>query len=189
MHTIIFGSAHVIVKKIKITSSILIVINHDNLSSSSSDTNSEILSTSLLISSSSASRIASINRDWLQVVTFPSWDSGVSFWIDAEPGVVTFSYEISEIWEDVLKLPKFLEAFRNFRIVQKNLLGGFRQRSCSLKSKMFISTFLASSTRPSLLDDPSGIQTQVSRVGRVKNQRLMPTKLWLPTHIVDCCCT
>ncbi len=39
----------------------------------------------------------------------------------------------------------------------------------------------------SLLNDPSGIRTHVSRVSRVKNQCLKPTKLQLPIHIVDCC--
>ena len=41
----------------------------------------------------------------------------------------------------------------------------------------------------SLLDAPSGIRTHVSRVCWVKNECLTPTKLQLPIHIVDCCCT
>ncbi len=41
---------------------------------------------------------------------------------------VTFSYEISEIWEHVSRFPKNSEAFRNFRKFRKNLLGGFLWR-------------------------------------------------------------
>jgi hypothetical protein len=43
-------------------------------------------------------------------------------------GVVTFSYEISEIWEHVSRFPKNSEAFRIFRKSRKNLLSGFLQR-------------------------------------------------------------
>jgi hypothetical protein len=42
--------------------------------------------------------------------------------------MVTFSIEISEIWEHVPRFPKFWEAFRNFRKSGKNLLGGLLRR-------------------------------------------------------------
>ncbi len=41
---------------------------------------------------------------------------------------VTFSHEISKIWEHALRFPKNSEAFRNFRKSRKILLGGFLWR-------------------------------------------------------------
>ncbi len=43
-------------------------------------------------------------------------------------GVVTFSYENSEIWEHVSRFPKISEAFLIFRKSRNNLLGGFLRR-------------------------------------------------------------
>ena len=48
--------------------------------------------------------------------------------MDVSTAMVTFSIEISEIWEHVPRFPKFWEAFRNFRKSGKNLLGGLLRR-------------------------------------------------------------